>query len=679
MLYANFETCPNPNMLLRLWVHECNRVYGDKLVDYNDINSFNKLTQDIVRKGIEGLTEDIVFGRPHIYCHFAKGLSDIKYMPIPDWERLHKLLEEAQERYNDFVGALNLVLFEDAMSHVCRISRIVESSRGYALLIGVGGSGKQSLTRLAAFISSLDVFQIQLTKDYGINDLKGNIATLYMKCGVKSSPCCFLLTDAEVPREQFLVLVNDLLASGDIHELFPDDEIENIINAVRNEVKQLGIFDSRENCWKYFIEKVRGLLKVVLCFSPVGTTLRVRARNFPSLVNCTTIDWFHEWPREALESVSYRFLSEIDVLPKDLAKPVSRFMAYVHKTVNDISQVYFLNDKRYNYTTPKSFLELISLYTKLLKEKVKANQDRRVRLENGLIKLASCSKEVDALQDVLKVQEVELKKKNEDADNLIKVVSAENEKVSKERAFATKEEKNVRQIEEDVTAKAKLCEEDFRKAQPALLAAQEALNTLNKNNLTELKSFGSPPEAVVSVCAAVLVLFAQKGKIPKDRSWKACRQIMGNVDKFLNDLVNYDKKHIHPDIIKALQPYIENAEFNPEKILAKSAAAAGLCSWVININRFYEVYLIVEPKERALVEAEQELKDARDKLTALNNRLNELEEELNVLQTNYDDALAKKQKCQDEADKTAFTIDLANRLIGGLASEKIRWTESVKK
>ncbi|XP_030371689.1 dynein beta chain, ciliary [Scaptodrosophila lebanonensis] len=678
ILYANNETCPNINQMMRLWIHECNRVYGDKLVDYTDIGNFKKIVAEVVRKGIEGISDEIVYAQPHIYCHFAKGLTDIKYMPIPNWDRLKNLLEEAQDRYNDYVGAMNLVLFDDAMSHVCRISRIIESSRGYALLIGVGGSGKQSLTRLAAFISSLDVFQIQLTKDYSVNDLKANIALLYTKAGVKSTACCFLMTDSEVAREQFLVLVNDLLASGDIHELYPDDEIENVVNAVRNEVKQLGIMDSRENCWKYFIEKVRSLLKVVLCFSPVGATLRVRSRKFPALVNCTTIDWFHEWPQQALESVSLRFLSEISVLPKSLGPPVSKFMAYVHKTVNDISQVYLSNAKRYNYTTPKSFLELIALYSKLLHEKVKANMDRRTRLENGLIKLASCSKEVDALQDVLKVQEVELKIKNKDADDLIVVVSSENEKVSKERAFASKEEKNVRQIEEDVTAKAKLCEEDFRKAQPALIAAQEALNTLNKNNLTELKSFGSPPEAVVSVCAAVLVLFASKGKLPKDRSWKASRVLMGNVDKFLDNLVNYDKKHIHPDIIKALQPYIQDPEFNPEKIMSKSSAAAGLCSWVININRFYDVYLIVEPKERALADAEKELKDARDKLTALNQRLTELEEQLNVLQLEYDEALAKKQKCQDEADKTAFTIDIANRLIGGLATEKVRWTESVK-
>lgn len=648
-------------------------------MDSTDIGNFRKIIVDVVRKGIEGISEDAVFSEPHIYCHFAKGLSDIKYMPIPNWERLKSLLEEAQVRYNDYVGAMNLVLFDDAMSHICKISRIIESSRGYALLIGVGGSGKQSLTRLAAFISTLDVFQIQLTKDYSVNDLKTNIAILYSKAGVKNTGCCFLMTDSEVAREQFLVLVNDLLASGDIHELFADDEMENVIGAVRNEVKQLGILDSRENCWKYFIEKVRSLLKVVLCFSPVGATLRIRSRKFPALVNCTTIDWFHEWPQQALESVSMRFLSEISVLPIELAEPVSQFMAYVHKTVNDISELYLANAKRYNYTTPKSFLELISLYSKLLYEKVNANLDRRTRLENGLIKLASCTKEVDALQDVLKVQEVELKIKNQEADNLIIVVSTENDKVSKERAIATTEEKKVRQIEEDVGAKKKLCEEDFRKAQPALLAAQEALNTLNKNNLTELKSFGSPPDAVVSVCGAVIVLFSEKGKIPKDRSWKAARVMMGNVDKFLDGLINYDKKHIHPDIIKALQPYIQDPEFNPEKIASKSSAAGGLCSWVININRFYEVYLIVEPKERALVEAERELNDARDKLTALNQRLNELEQELNILQISFDEAMAKKQKCQDEADKTAFTIDIANRLIGGLATEKVRWIESVQR
>ena len=85
---------------------------------------------------------------------------------------------------------------------------------------------------------------------------------LSTKAGLKNIGTVFLLTDAQVPDEQFLVLINDLLASGEIPGLFPDDEVENIIASLRNEVKGAGLQDTRENCWKFFIERVRRQLKV---------------------------------------------------------------------------------------------------------------------------------------------------------------------------------------------------------------------------------------------------------------------------------------------------------------------------------------------------------------------------------------------------------------------------------
>ena len=84
------------------------------------------------------------------------------------------------------------------MAHVLRINRILESPRGNALLVGVGGSGKQSLSRLAAFISSLEVFQITLRKGYGIPDLKLDLSALYMKAGAKGIGIVLLMTDAQV-------------------------------------------------------------------------------------------------------------------------------------------------------------------------------------------------------------------------------------------------------------------------------------------------------------------------------------------------------------------------------------------------------------------------------------------------------------------------------------------------
>ncbi|CAH1732929.1 unnamed protein product [Aphis gossypii] len=677
LLFSTGECLNCSADLMRLWMHECQRVYSDKLVDDKDSDAFTKIQTDALKKFFDEIDECAVFEKPNIYCHFAQGIGEPKYLSVKNWTNLTKLLEEALNLYNDLVAAMNLVLFEDAMMHICRINRILESPRGSCLLVGVGGSGKQCLARLAAFISSLEVAQIQLRKGYGLLDLKMELSSLYLKSGLKNVGIVFLMTDAQVPSESFLVLINDMLSTGEIPELFPDDEVENIIAGVRNEVKGAGQLDTRENCWKFFIDRVRRQLKVVLCFSPVGSVLRVRSRKFPALVNCTSINWFHEWPQQALMSVSNQFLSELEVLPENFRESVAKFMGYAHTQVNIISRIYLQSDRRYNYTTPKSFLEQISLYSKLLRRKSAELASKIDRLENGLEKLKSTANQVDNLKEKLAIQEVELKIKNDAADKLIQIVGIETEKVSKEKAFADDEEKKVGSIAEEVKKKQRDCEEDLVKAEPALLAAQEALNTLNKSNLTELKSFGSPPGVVTNVTAAVMVLLAQNGKIPKDRSWKATKIMMAKVDSFLDLLINYDKENIHPEVTKAIKPYLKDPEFEPEFVRSKSAAAAGLCAWVINIIKFYEVYCDVEPKRLALAQANTELAQAQEKLAVIKKKVASLEEQLSKLTTDFEQATSEKLHCQQEADATNKTIELANRLIGGLGSENVRWAEAV--
>ena len=248
------------------------------------------------------------------------------------------------------------------------------------------------------------------------------------------------MSGAQVADEKFLVLINNLLASGEIPDLFAEDEVgenklpkyrfslplfanwvlfsDNIVSVVRNEVKSAGISDTRENCWKFFIDRVRKQLKVILCFSPVGSTLRIRGRKFPALVNCTSINWFHEWPEDALVSVSKKFLQDLPSIPEDVRDPIAKFMAYVHQTVTEMSLLYKVNDKRYNYTTPKSFLELISLYSKILISKDEEVVHKIKRLENGLDKLYETGKQVDALKEQLAIQEVELSQKNAEVKSI---------------------------------------------------------------------------------------------------------------------------------------------------------------------------------------------------------------------------------------------------------------------
>lgn len=99
------------------------------------------------------------------------------------------------------------------------------------------------------------------------------------------------------------------------------------------------------------------------------------------------------------------------------------------------------------------------------------------------------------------------------------------------------------------------------------------------------------------------------------------KMVMAKVDAFLDALINYDKENIHPEVIKAIQPYLKDSEFEPDFIRQKSGAAAGLCAWVINIIRFYEVFCDVEPKRKALAQANADLASAEEKLNVIKRKV----------------------------------------------------------
>ena len=115
---------------------------------------------------------------------------------------------------------------------------------------------------------------------------------MFNKAGIKDEGILFLINEGHITKEEFLVYINDFLSSGEVADLYTEDDKTNIINSVRPKVKGLGKGDTPDDCWAYFIGKVKENLHVTLCFSPVGDIFRTRARRFPALVSCTVIDWF---------------------------------------------------------------------------------------------------------------------------------------------------------------------------------------------------------------------------------------------------------------------------------------------------------------------------------------------------------------------------------------------------
>eukprot|EP00965_Chrysotila_dentata_P112000 3703750-Pleurochrysis_carterae.AAC.4 len=115
------------------------------------------------------------------------------YEDVKDFGFVKPILEEVLEKYNFEKKAMNLVLFDDCLGHLVRVHRLMRLKRGNALLVGVGGSGKQSITRLAAYTAECDVFSITLTRGYNEQLFKEDLKQLYGLLAVK--PTAFLFTD----------------------------------------------------------------------------------------------------------------------------------------------------------------------------------------------------------------------------------------------------------------------------------------------------------------------------------------------------------------------------------------------------------------------------------------------------------------------------------------------------
>jgi len=245
-------------------------------------------------------------------------------------DKVKEKLEFFLSEYNDEKKAMDLVLFTDALEHLTRIHRVFRFPKGCALLVGYGGSGKQSLTRLATYVASMDIYRLNLTRTYGVDDFKEDLRNLY-KVVVKQ-PKVFMFTDADVADESFLELINNILTIGMVPSLFPEEEKDSLCSPLDGEIRRKKLPETKDFRWGYYVNRARENIHICLCMSPAGDSLRIRCRSFPGLVSNTAIDWFFPWPQEALSAVATHFLQNVE-LESEMVPKVIDHIVMIHLSV----------------------------------------------------------------------------------------------------------------------------------------------------------------------------------------------------------------------------------------------------------------------------------------------------------------------------------------------------------
>ena len=179
---------------------------------------------------------------------------------------MKQVLDEYLEDYNQVnTTQMKLVLFLDAIEHVSHISRIIRQPLGNALLLGVGGSGRQSLTRLAAHMAEYELFQIELSKNYGVTEWRDDVKNCLMKAGIESVPLVFLFADTQIKSESFLEDLNNILNSGDVPNIYALDDLDHIYDEMKIIVQESGLQTTKSNLFSAYTKRVRNNIHIVIC------------------------------------------------------------------------------------------------------------------------------------------------------------------------------------------------------------------------------------------------------------------------------------------------------------------------------------------------------------------------------------------------------------------------------
>ncbi|XP_064889438.1 dynein axonemal heavy chain 10 isoform X2 [Columba livia] len=668
------ERFPTVTQMVRVWRNECLRVFHDRLINEAD----KALVQDHIKNLIEeNFKDDLEHAMrdPILFGDFRTALSEEEpriYEDIQDYDAAKALFQEILEDYNEFNIKMNLVLFDDALEHLIHVHRIIRMYRGHALLIGVGGSGKQSLARLAAYTAGCQVFEIILNRGYGESSFREDLKNLYRKLGIENKSMVFLFTDSHVAEESFLELVNNMLTAGMVPALFADDEKDAILSQIGEEASKAGVDPAKESVWQYFVSRCASNLHIVLGMSPVGDSLRTWCRNFPGLVNNTGIDWFLPWPTQALYAVAESFVGNNTRIPSESTTSVIEHMVMVHESVMDFSKRFLQKLRRSNHVTPKNYLDFINTYSKLLEEKNQFILAQCKRLEGGLDKLKEASVQLVELNQKLAEQRIVLAEKSAACEALLKEISTNTEVAEVKKKLA--EEKAVEMEEQNkiIATEKAAAEAALAEVMPILEAAKLELQKLDKSDVTEIRSFAKPPRQVQTVLECVLIMRGYK-----ELNWKTAKGMMSEAN-FLKSLMEIDFDGITQSQVKAVRGLLKNLNTTFSEMEQVSRAGLGMLKFVEAVMSYCDVVKEVKPKREKVARLERNYFLSKRELEKIKTELATLQAELKALGDKYQAAITEKQQLQEEAELMQRRLEAAGKLISGLKSENERWTKELE-
>lgn len=721
--------------LVRLWVHEAIRVFGDRIIDGDDDEWLFGSIRETVRSRFNEPIETIFDSLPknsndQLTRESLRQLIFSDFMDSGSWRprKYEEILGSREalgnkavaylKRHNDEHAAskLNLLINSGSLEHLLRIARVVGTPGGSLLIISFGGSGRRSLTALAASIRRHNYHELSYNPEELRSSTSGSSLLLFNTwrrdakdacanciddCDSTSSSkhvgdCTFFVTDRQIVGDGMIMdEILSLIKTGGIPDLFSDDETDDIVercrilaqNGDRNrEISRLSVMD-------YFYNKCQEKLHFVLYFnsSSIIGKLGNKTRGttiLKSIVSHCSIDCHEGWPDEAFNAIGNFFINDVDIADDVKSKAI-------------VASKFFYDSVKFKVFRPDVegetgvngpampvalYIHMVKLYGISITRRQKEIRGSRERYMRGLEKLELAGEEVREIKRTLTSLRPELELSARDTVDTMRKIERENERVENATVQVKREEQVANRIAQVAGILKEECEAELAVAIPILEDAVAALNTLKPTDITLVKAMKNPPDTVKLVMAAVCVML----NVSPDRSvdpvtgkksidyWPPSKRILGDMN-FLQNLKDYDKDNIPSGIMTVVnKTYMSDENFQPRIVAKASSAAEGLCKWVRAMVSYDEIAKVVAPKKEKLAVAEKECNASLEYLNEKRMSLEALNDKLAALKVVLESTLAKKLSLEQQVENCTRKLTKAENLITSLAGEKSRWLKSAE-
>jgi dynein heavy chain len=725
--------------LLCLWKHEVTRVFSDKLRDIEDKKEFQNIVDIVLGENFDKDVCDVV--KNDVF--FADYLRPIEVNEEKGFQYYVKryenivTLDKAREVTTNFMNELNekkdrkhveIVLFDDCLKNLMRITRVIQQDQGSCMIVGVGGSGKQSLTRLAAFCEQNLLIQPTYGTPPRPDDLRLVFRTIFNKIieeynpdkGKLFIPHTLLMTDAEFKIDYYLEVVSSFLATGEIANLFNQKNDKNtIIATMRTTLGKIPEYATKEldetAVWKLLIEFARKYLHVSLCFSPSSEKFREKFIKFPVLFNSCTIMWLLPWPEEALISVVKGAVESNDKLKlvgkAEQITQLYNHIAGVHTKISEnVCKEYYDNFRRYVYVTPKSFLSFIGEYMKVYISKKEEISKKETTINTGLAKLAEAEKDIAKKSAEMQVQVVEVEKVKKEVDLKEQELSIKNQATAQLEKEVSAEEEKCNKNAEEIKKESEIVNRELALAKPKLDKAQQKIKDLDQKVLQPLGKTNVPTSIkfYFECCGIImnkrLAIPDKFGEIDINKDtraryynplgWTTMISYISasGYGSFFDTISEWQRKlegnklNINDETLELVKPFLEAKTKDGTGLFSDEAAMkiggdackrlAGFCS---SISDFVYAVRDVIPKQQKVEIMSKKFAEAMAKLEVQQKKKAEVLEEKRRLEESLADVRLKKDNQQEILNRMAKKVNGAKQLIESLKGEKTRWSEDSKR